>query len=189
VQCNLLSRPPAWTSSWAQPGDGSSVRDYGHNNHRENGAYSLQQIKQFVSLFPSGQNAFLALRKPELEALLPDGFDGNYVCIHRDTKTGNDERLPVIAPLKRLLVDAWEPINLRKAKTAILERIKGTNLRWMVWYAFRRGMATNLFELGVRPEEAALILRNSPEAVRRHYLQLEQSGKKGRCYGPFGTGL
>ena len=39
-------------------------------------------------------------------------------------------------------------------------------------------MATNLFELGVRPEEAALILRNSPEVVRRHYIKLEQAGKK-----------
>ena len=39
-------------------------------------------------------------------------------------------------------------------------------------------MATNLFELGVRPEEAALILRNTLEVVRRHYLKLEQTGKK-----------
>ena len=39
-------------------------------------------------------------------------------------------------------------------------------------------MATNLFELGVRPEEAALILRNSPEVVRAHYIKLEKAGKK-----------
>jgi len=175
-----LGHPPG-----PNPEDGSSVRSYGHTGHRENGAYSLQEIKQFLALFPSGQvavtiglNAFLALREPELRALLPEDFDGDHVRIHRATKTGNDERLPVIAPLKRLLVDGWEPINLRKAKTAILERIKGTNLRWLGWYAFRRGMATNLFELGVRPEEAALILRNSPEVIRRHYLKLEQSGKK-----------
>jgi hypothetical protein len=48
----------------------------------------LQEIKQFLALFPSGQiavtiglNAFLALRNPELQALLPDEFDGDYVCI------------------------------------------------------------------------------------------------------------
>src|SRR5262249_40715453 len=148
-------------------------------------AYTLQDIKQFLALFPSGQvavtialNAFLALRKPELEALLPDDFDGDYVRIYRDTKTGNDERLPVIAPLNRLLADGWEQINLRRAEYAIRKKIEGTNLCWKGWYGFRRGMATNLFELGVRPEEAALILRNSPEVIRKHYLKLEQAGKK-----------
>jgi len=39
-------------------------------------------------------------------------------------------------------------------------------------------MATNLFELGVRPEAAALILRNSPEVVRVRYIKLEKAGKK-----------
>ena len=167
------------------PEDGTTVRGYGHTRHRENAAYTLEEIKQFLKLFPSGQiaviiglNAFLALRKPELQALLQDDFDGNYVRIHRDTKTGNDELLPVIAPLKRLLADGWERVNLRRAERAILKRIKGTSLRWKGWYGFRRGMATNLFELGVRPEEAALILRNSPEVVRRHYIKLEQAGKK-----------
>jgi len=174
------------------PEDGTSVRGYGHTKRRENGAYSLQEIKQFLALFPSGQiavtiglNAFLALREPELQALLPDDFDGDSVRIHRDTKTGNDECLPVIGPLKRLLGDGWEQVNLRKAERTIRKRIEGTNLRWRGWYAFRRGMATNLFELGVRPEEAALILRNSPEVVRRHYLKLEQAGKKADAMARF----
>jgi hypothetical protein len=39
-------------------------------------------------------NAFLALRKPELQPLLPEDFDGDYARIHPDTRTGNDERLP-----------------------------------------------------------------------------------------------
>jgi hypothetical protein len=163
----------------------ASVRGYGHTNHRENGAYSLEEIRQFLKLFPSGQiavtigqNAFLALRGPELKALLPDDFDGDAVRIHRDTKTGNDERLPVIAPLKALLVDGWEPINLRKAERAVSKRIKGTNLRWRSWYAFRRGMLTNLYKLGVPPEKACLILRNSAEVCRRHYLKLEAEGVK-----------
>ena len=96
------------------PATVTSVRGYGHNNHRENGAYTLQEIKQLLALYPSGQiavtiglNAFLALRGPEVEALLPDDFDRDRVRIHRDTKTGNDEFLPVIGPLKRLLVDGW----------------------------------------------------------------------------------
>jgi hypothetical protein len=109
---------------------------------------------------------------------LPDDFDGDRVRIHRYTKTGNDDLLPVIAPLKRLLVDRWGPINLRRAERAIRKRIQGTSLRWRGWYAFRRGMATNLFELSVRPEEPALILRNSRDVVRAHYIKLEKAGKK-----------
>lgn len=96
------------------PEDGTSVRGYGHTKHRENGAYTLEQVTQFLKLFPSGQiavaiglNAFLGLRKPELEALLPDDFDParGMVRIHRSTKTGNSEWLPVVAPLGRLLAD------------------------------------------------------------------------------------
>ena len=75
-------------------------------------------------------------------------------------------------------MDRWEPINLRRAERAIRKRIQGTNLRWLGWYGFRRGMATNLFELGVRPEEAALILRNNRDVVRAHYIKLEEAGKK-----------
>jgi hypothetical protein len=167
------------------PEDGTTVRHYGHNQHRENGAFSIEEIRQFLKLFPAGPvavaigiNAFLALRKPEAEALLPDDYDRlrRRIRIHRHTKTGNDEWLPVIAPLAELLADGWDQINMRRAEYAIRERIKATSLRWKGWYAFRRGMATNLFRLGYKAEEAALVLRNSPEVVRKHYIRLQQEG-------------
>lgn len=169
------------------PEDGTSVRSYGHNEHRENGAYTMEEIKQFLKLFPAGAvavaigiNAFLALRKPEAEALLPDDYEkqGGRIRIHRDTKTGNDEWLPVVAPLAKLLADGWEQINLRRAEYDIRKRIKGTHLVWKGWYAFRRGLATNLYRCGMRPEQACLILRDSAEVVRRHYIRLEQEGTK-----------
>lgn len=169
------------------PEDGTTVRAYGHNRHNENGVYTLDEVRQFLNLFPAGPvavaigvNAFLALRKPEVHALLPEDYDkqGGKIRIHRDTKTGNDEWLPVVAPLAKLLADGWEQINLRSAEYQIKRRIKGANLVWRGWYAFRRGMATNLYRLGVRPEEAALILRNTPEVIRKHYLRLEQVGAK-----------
>jgi len=71
-----------------------------------------------------GINAFLALRKPEVEALLPDDYDKGRgrIRIHRDTKTGNDEWLPVVAPLAKLLSDGWEQINLRRAEYEIRSR-------------------------------------------------------------------
>src|SRR5215469_11566341 len=170
------------------PEDETKVRDYGHHNHRPNEAYSLQEIKQFLTLFPSGQiavtiglKAFLALRAPELKALTPDDFDGDRVRIWKDTKTHNSEYLPVIPPLKRLLANGWEPIDknaLQRAERAIKSRIKKTSLRWKGWYGFRRGMASNLYQLGVPSEVAALILRNSPEVVRAHYIKFEKEGKK-----------
>jgi integrase len=169
------------------PEDGTSVRGYGHTNHRENGAYTLDEIKGFLSLFPAGPlavaigvNAFLALRKPEAQALLPDDYDAKKgkIRIHRDTKTGNDEWLPVVAPLAKLLSDGWEQISLARAECEIRKRIKGTNLVWKGWYGFRRGLATNLCRCGIRPEQACLILRNSAEVVRAHYIRLEQEGTK-----------
>src|SRR5215470_2926973 len=41
-----------------------------------------------------------------------------------------------------------------------------------------RGLASNLYRCGMRPEQACLILRNSAEVVRRHYIRLEQEGTK-----------
>ena len=169
------------------PEDGTSVRGYGHTNHRENGAYTLEEIKGFLSLFPAGPvavaigvNAFLALRKPEAEALLPDDYDkqGGRIRIHRDTKTGNDEWLPVVAPLAKLLCDGWDQICLRRAEYEIRKKIEGTNLVWRGWYGFRRGLATNLYRCGLRPEQACLILRNTAEVVRAHYIRLEHEGTK-----------
>ena len=154
----------------------------------QNGAYTLDEIKQFLNLFPAGPvavaigiNAFLALRRPEVEVLLPDDYDQGRgkIRIHRATKTGNDEWLPVVAPLVKLLSDGWEQSNLRRAEYEIRKKIKGTNLAWRGWYAFfRRGLATNLYRCGMRPEKACLILRNSAEVVRRHYIRLEQEGTK-----------
>ncbi len=86
-----------------------------------------------------------------------------------------------ISPLKRLLVNGWEPIDknaLQRAERSIKSRIKATSLRWKGWYGFRRGMASNLYQLGVAVEVAALILRNTPEVVRAHYIKFEKEGKK-----------
>jgi len=138
-------------------------------------------------LFPSGDvavaiaiNAFLALRRPEAEALLPEDYDPqtNRIRIHRDTKTHNDEWLPVIAPLREVIEGGWSRVKMRRAEYTIRKTLKGSTLKWKGWYAFRRGMLTNLWRLGVPVEEAALILRNSPEVCRKHYLRLDDGVSK-----------
>jgi len=111
---------------------------------------------------------------------VPEDYDPEKrrIRIHRDIKTGNNEILPVVAPLAKLFADGWEQVNLRRAEYEIRKKIEGTNLAWKGWYAFRRGLATDLYRLGMKPEEACLILRNSAEVVRRHYLRLEQEGTR-----------
>jgi integrase len=47
--------------------------------------------------------------------------------------------------------------------------------RWHGWHAFRRGLTTNLFDLGVPAEVSQLILRHADvETTRRHYLRLQE---------------
>ena len=46
--------------------------------------------------------------------------------------------------------------------------------RWKGWHAFRRGLATNLFGLGVPAEVAQTILRHANvSTTRTHYIVLE----------------
>jgi len=67
-----------------------------------------------------------------VEALLSDDYDQKQgrIRIHRDTKTGNDEWIPVVAPLAKLLADGWEQISLRRAEYEIRKKIEGTSLTW-----------------------------------------------------------
>ena len=78
----------------------------------------------------------------------------------------------------KLLADGWEQINIRQAEYAIPRRIQGANVAWKGWYAFRRGLSTNLYRLSMRPEEVCLVLGNCAEVVRKHYLRLEQKGTR-----------
>ena len=168
----------------SNPVHGATIKGLGHRRHRENGAYTLSEIRQFLTLFTGqtaaviGFAAFLGLRRPELEALEPSDFDGETVRIHRATKTGNDVLLPVIAPLKRLLPGWAEKINLEHEKYVIQKGLEGTGLKWRGFYAFRRGLATNLYEAGVPVETAALILRNSKEICSKHYIKLDEERKR-----------
>lgn len=168
------------------PENQTTVRIYGHKQHRPNGAYDLNEIKQFFHFFPSGDmavaiavNAFLVLRKLEIEALSPEDFDPatNLARIHRNTKTSDDEKLTVAGPLRKIMAAGGGTRSIC-AERAIVKTLERTTLEWKGWYAFRRGMLTNLRRLGVPVEEAALILRNSPEVCRRHYLRLDATASR-----------
>jgi len=174
------------------PAQGTSVRGFGHSNHRPNEAYSIAEVRQLLMLVADnpqvaavvGTFAFLGLRNNEAAKLQAEDYKSTNVRVWRDTKTGNNELVPVIAPLRKLL-DAVKPeagdllgISLDEAEKVVRAAIEGTAIRWLGWYGFRRGLATNLYELGVPVEVAALILRNTPQIVRKRYLKLQAEPQK-----------
>ncbi len=61
---------------------------------------------------------------------------------------------------------AWKPINL-DALTAdvIVPLVTRAVVRWHGWHAFRRGLATNLHQLGVSDKTTQRILRHSDAPV------------------------
>jgi integrase len=145
--------------------------------------------------------AFTGLRLAELKGLQWVDYDGAALHVRRSvwrknvnqTKTPESKSVvPVIAPLRRVLDEHKETangavwlfqgdrgfaLNLDNLTRRVIHPAVGD--RWHGWHAFRRGLATVLFDLGVDPEVAATILRHSDSTVtRRHYIKL-QSQKQG----------
>jgi integrase len=149
-----------------------------------------------------GVAAFTGLRLAELRGLQWVDYDGRNLYVRRSvwrknvglTKTAESKAsVPVIAPLRKLLDDhkagcngaVWLFQGSKNKFSLNLDNLTGREIRpalgdrWKGWHAFRRGIATVLFGLGVDAEVAAMILRHSDSAVtRRHYIKL-QSQKEG----------
>lgn len=108
-----------------------------------------------------------------------------------NTKTPESKNsVPVIAPLKKIL-DRYRKASANGSEGWILEGEKkrfALNLdnlcardirpllkeRWHGWHAFRRGLGTNLFDLGVPAETERIILRHARvETTRKSYILLE----------------
>jgi integrase len=151
-----------------------------------------------------GLAAFSGLRESEIRGLRWDDYDGLFLHVRRsvwrtavseNAKTGASEAtVPVIEPLRKMLdahkrrngAGPWifaggklnRPLNLANvARRDILPAIGAE--KWKGWHAFRRGLATNLYNLGVKPEVAQVILRHADASTtRRHYIMLE-SKKQG----------
>lgn len=143
--------------------------------------------------------AFTGMRESEIRGLQWPDYTGDFLHVRRrvwrthvgNTKTPESKNsVPVIAPLKKIL-DRYRKATANGSEGWILEGAKkhfALNLdnlcardirpvlkeRWHGWHAFRRGLGTNLFDLGVPAETARIILRHARvETTRKSYILLE----------------
>jgi integrase len=168
-------------------------------------AYTLAEIKHMLAVLGEPARtvvavaAFTGMREGEIRGLCWPDYTGTTLHVQRavwrtfvdDTKTDDSEGfVPVIGPL-RVILDAHKrhghatdgyifagpkknfALNLDNLAKREIRPVLGT--LWHGFHAFRRGLTTNLYELGVPPEVSQIILRHAAaETTRRHYLILEQ---------------
>jgi len=147
--------------------------------------------------------AFTGVRKGELRGLLWENYDGEQILISHSIWRGHalepktrkgKAPVPVIAQLARLLdshrrlsgnpanglmflSSAGKPVNLDAlAAKVIVPLITKAGVRWHGWHAFRRGLATNLYQFGVSDKIIQRILRQATVAVTQNcYIKTADS--------------
>jgi integrase len=132
--------------------------------------------------------AFTGMRKGELRGLLWENYNQEEIRITQSVwqsivtepkTTKSKAPVPVIAPLARALdnhrlrqgnpqtglifaSEKGTPLDLSNlTKRVIRPCLEKKRLRWPGWHAFRRGLATNLYRLGVADKTIQSILRHA----------------------------
>lgn len=174
-------------------------------------AYSLPEISYMLTVLGEpartavGVAAFAGLREAEIRGLQWPDYTGDLLYVRRSVwrthvgETKTDEStgaVPVIAPLRRILDDHKRRVaaadgflftgpkkgfalNLDNMTKREIRPVLGD--RWHGWHAFRRGLATNLYTLGVPPKVIQGILRHARvETTAAHYIVIEKqtAGRK-----------
>ena len=153
--------------------------------------------------------AFTGLRRSELRGLRWSDFrDGQFFVTHtvwntsaRDkTKTADAMApVPVLKSLAKILEahrsganesgyifagpKKGRPLNLANlARRVIVPKLKAAGVQcWSGWHGFRRGLATNLFELGEDEATIQAILRHADvKTTRRHYIKKNVVSKESK---------
>lgn len=170
-------------------------------------AYALDDVMWMLERLPEpartvvGVAAFAGLREAEIRGLRWEDYDREFIHVRRslwrrhvaDTKTPSSEAsVPVISTLRKMLDDhkhrsvgEWIFTGPKKKFSLNLDNVSRRDIkpvigdRWRGWHAFRRGLGTILFDLGVPAETAKIILRHSAVAVtQKHYIKL-RAAKEG----------
>lgn len=178
----------------------------GTYNDSEQYAYRLDEIKWMMKRLGEPARtviavaAFTGLRESEIRGLQWDDYDGDLLHVRRKvwrghvgkTKTRESQNsVPVIEPLRKILdlhkrrdgSSPWIFAGMKKGFALHLDNLARRDIRpvlgkrWHGWKAFRAGLSTNLYELGVPPEVSQLILRHADaETTRKFYLLLQSRG-------------
>lgn len=165
-------------------------------------AYTLEQIIAMVNAVDEPAKTVLlvaglsGLRHGEIRGVRWEDFNGEEFLVQRsawqswigETKTGNVAPVPVVPILKRALLahrkrtpgdgfifqgSTGKPLVLanlvrRDIKPALAE----ADLEWRGWHGFRRGLASNLYRLGVADMVIQRILRHANVATTQtHYVK------------------
>jgi integrase len=137
--------------------------------------------------------AFSGLRRSEIMGLRWEDLDGDELTVRRSawrptavveaTKTkASRARIPVISVLAQYLEShrngfppdgfifqgpvSQKPLDLHNlTNRVILPKLREAKIEWCGWHGFRRGLATNLKALDVKPEIAKDILRHANISV------------------------
>lgn len=141
--------------------------------------------------------AFAGLRRSELRGLRWEDYDGSELSIRRsawelyieDTKTADSEAsVPVIGILAKIL-NAWRehcgnpepscyifrsskgtPLNINNLEKRLIRPVlREAGVAWHGWHAFRRGLGTNLHEMGVDDLVIQRILRHANVKITQAY--------------------
>jgi integrase len=167
----------------------------------EDGPYT-PEITQGVVRAVIGVAAFAGLREGEVRGQWWEDDDGEVLNIRcsvwrthlkDETKTHEDDEdpgvVPIIGPL-RFVLDAIKPENAsgwmfpnticfcgvldldNLADRVIKPMFKANGIEWKGWHAYRRGLATNLHELGVPDKVIQAILRHEDvSTTQRSYIK------------------
>jgi integrase len=147
--------------------------------------------------------SFTGVRKGELRGLLWENYDGKQVLVSQsfwrghalEPKTRQSKApVPIIPSLARLLDShrclsgnpanglmflspVGKPVNLDAlAAEVIVPLVIKAGVQWYGWHAFRRGLASNLHQLGVSDKIIQRILRHANVAVTQNcYIKTADS--------------
>jgi integrase len=164
-----------------------------------NGPYT-PEVGQGVVRAVIGVAAFAGLREGEIRGQWWEDDDGDVLNIRRsvwrthlndETKTHEDDDdpgvVPIIEPL-RFVLQAIKPeiasgwmfpntiggaLDLDNLAGRVIKPVfKANGLKWKGWHAYRRGLATNLHELGVPDKVIQAILRHEDvSTTQRSYIK------------------
>ena len=145
-----------------------------------------------------GVAAYAGFRQGEIRGLWREDDLGDHLLVRRvvshneikdHTKTGEDDVEPGMVPVipqLRMLLDAIKPehgfffvgdrnavLDLENLSDRVMRPVlRAHGLNWHGWHAYRRGLASNLKQLGVDDLTIQAILRHSDvRTTQRHYIK------------------